>query len=810
MADLRYTVDVDTRGATRDVNNLKSTILGASAALGAAFAVSGLKDFGEGIISAARELENYTNQLRLVSNGTQDLERITNLLRETAVSNRTAFGETVDLFTKLRVATEEMGVSEQDVIDVTTKLSQALQVAGADAGTAQGAIRQFGQAMASGTVRGDEFNSLVEALGPALAIMARESGISVGELRRMSQAGELTADVFFNMLKNSNSLTDAFNKMQPTIEQLETQLNDAFTLALSQIGEATGLTQLYKDALNGVLELLTYITQTEEGIQALNTALQTLAALLAAIFSAALARTIVSIAASIGRVVTVIRTLGTVAAAAAAGAALLTPAGWVALGAAVVGGVAAWFGFGKALDGAREKAAAAKETQEEMLADTGELNDEMQGVAENSTTVAEQAKVTAAEIKKQVDETNRLVKNIDAVSDNFAQSNTALIQSLGFTRDRLELEAQLVNASDATKESKLAMLDYEQQHIARVRDLNAQLEAALNSTQQNEQVIAAIQAELQQVQQEYDNNLATVEQLTEQIAQQRAEQERILAIKRDSVAASEQLLDFQDRLNESTRLAQQEFDQLNMTEFEKELDNIRRRLDFGLQRQIQRINALTIDPDVKTALIETLRKETEKAIEQQQRLARESRDHQRTFGYGWQKAFEEYAENATNSARRAEDIFRTATEGMEELIVGFAKTGKFEWRGFVNELTEMLLRSQIKELIADVFGGSGVNGSGSGSSGGGFLSKIGSFFAGFFANGGNIPAGQFGVVGENGPEFISGPATITPMSGSNSSTSITYNINAVDAISFKQLVASDPEFIHAVAMNGGSSLAYGR
>jgi hypothetical protein len=74
-------------------------------------------------------------------------------------------------------------------------------------------------------------------------------------------------------------------------------------------------------------------------------------------------------------------------------------------------------------------------------------------------------------------------------------------------------------------------------------------------------------------------------------------------------------------------------------------------------------------------------------------------------------------------------------------------------------------------------------------------------FAGFFANGGMIPAGKFGVVGEAGPEFVSGPSQVTPMGGT-----VNYNINAVDAASFKQLVARDPQFIHSVAALGGSSL----
>jgi hypothetical protein len=126
----------------------------------------------------------------------------------------------------------------------------------------------------------------------------------------------------------------------------------------------------------------------------------------------------------------------------------------------------------------------------------------------------------------------------------------------------------------------------------------------------------------------------------------------------------------------------------------------------------------------------------------------------------------------------------------------------------------------IADTVGGIFGGGGGNsmisgggfGGGNdsffgGDSGGGFFDSItdtlGDFFGGFFANGGTLGAGKFGIAGENGPEFIGGPATVTPLGGS---TNVTYNINAVDAQSFKALIASDPGFIHSVAMAGAGSI----
>jgi lambda family phage tail tape measure protein len=103
----------------------------------------------------------------------------------------------------------------------------------------------------------------------------------------------------------------------------------------------------------------------------------------------------------------------------------------------------------------------------------------------------------------------------------------------------------------------------------------------------------------------------------------------------------------------------------------------------------------------------------------------------------------------------------------------------------------------IVDSIGSIFSGGGGGG------GGGFFSGLTDLFGGFFANGGMLGAGKFGVAGENGPELISGPASISPMGGT---TNVTYNINAVDAMSFKAMIAADPSFIYAVSQQGAGSI----
>jgi hypothetical protein len=78
-----------------------------------------------------------------------------------------------------------------------------------------------------------------------------------------------------------------------------------------------------------------------------------------------------------------------------------------------------------------------------------------------------------------------------------------------------------------------------------------------------------------------------------------------------------------------------------------------------------------------------------------------------------------------------------------------------------------------------------------------------------FAEGGYIPGGKYGIVGERGPELIRGPASVigtdetaAMLGGGGGITQVTYNISAVDSRSFKDLVASDPAFIYNVTRAG--------
>jgi len=300
---------------------------------------------------------------------------------------------------------------------------------------------------------------------------------------------------------------------------------------------------------------------------------------------------------------------------------------------------------------------------------------------------------------------------------------------------------------------------------------------------------------------EYDQKLAKAAEATKKFA---GTLDDVKIAGKDALGGGNQGIAFEFKeidkaireIENSTQDLAYELKTVNMNSLEKQINKIEHTLRQKLKTQVEELQKAMIPGNAEaiSQQIERITTATEEAIAKQREMVEEASANQRTFGYGWEEAFKKYSDEATNAALKAQRVFEITTRGMEDAIVNFAKTGKFSFRDFINTVLEELLRSNIRELIAVVFGGKKSSGS--------IFSKISDVFGGFFANGGFLPAGKMGIAGESGPELISGPANITPLGMG----SITYNINAVDAFSFRQLLATEPELLFAITEQGRRSL----
>jgi lambda family phage tail tape measure protein len=210
---------------------------------------------------------------------------------------------------------------------------------------------------------------------------------------------------------------------------------------------------------------------------------------------------------------------------------------------------------------------------------------------------------------------------------------------------------------------------------------------------------------------------------------------------------------------------------------------------------------------------------TESELSARELLAEEEDRLRKDFSTGWEGAYNDYIENSKNAADRARTYFTDFTRGIEDAFISFAKTGKLSFQNLIDSMIADVIRFQIRSAISNqsfggLFGSLGaLFGLGKGAGGGSIVdSSVSSSIlpgAVFGAAGGSLMADRPRMVGEAGPELFIPASNGTLISnnqlGGGGTTNINYNIQAVDASSFRTLVARDPQFIYAVTEQGRRS-----
>ena len=164
-------------------------------------------------------------------------------LRKVANQTRTSFADVVELYSRFARSSRTLGASQKDLLTVTTAISQSAIISGATSTEASNAMRQLSQGFASGTLRGEELNSVMEQLPRLADAISASLGITQGELRKMAAEGQITSkEVFDALLKQAPQLAEEFAKVPVTMSSAMTLLKNAAQEAATQFEQTTGLT----------------------------------------------------------------------------------------------------------------------------------------------------------------------------------------------------------------------------------------------------------------------------------------------------------------------------------------------------------------------------------------------------------------------------------------------------------------------------------------------------------------------------------------------------------------------------------------
>jgi tape measure domain-containing protein len=232
---------------------------------------AGLKSFvggisavliARGFLAATDAAKQLEAQLRLATMASGNFAQAQDDVRRIAQTTRSGLQETAQLYATFQRNAVELGISQQQAARATETVSKAFQISGASAAEAAGGLRQFLQGVQSGTLRGEELNSVLEN-APRLAKLVAESlGVTIGELRKMGQEGELTAEKLIRALtdrKFTAAIDAEFKELPVTFEQAMVQVKNAAIItfgAFDRGGEfSSALVNFITDGTGGFADL---------------------------------------------------------------------------------------------------------------------------------------------------------------------------------------------------------------------------------------------------------------------------------------------------------------------------------------------------------------------------------------------------------------------------------------------------------------------------------------------------------------------------------------------------------------------------
>ncbi|MCJ9485498.1 tape measure protein, partial [Acinetobacter baumannii] len=216
------------------------------------------------VSAAISKMDTYTglqNRLKLVTNNQVELNKATEDTFRIAQKTYSAWDSVLQVYQRFSDNAKTLNLTMDDTARLTETVSKAVAISGASAAAADAALVQFGQALASGTLRGEELNSVMEQT-PALAkAIAQGMGITVGELRTVAAEGKITSQEIVKALKNVQNDVDAlFAKTDITISQSLTLLNNEITKFVGESGKGSGAAEVLSGSIKtlaGNLDVLT-------------------------------------------------------------------------------------------------------------------------------------------------------------------------------------------------------------------------------------------------------------------------------------------------------------------------------------------------------------------------------------------------------------------------------------------------------------------------------------------------------------------------------------------------------------------------
>ncbi|WP_431623838.1 tape measure protein [Citrobacter freundii] len=241
--------------ASGSVSRFEGALNKVGVAIAAAFTIDAAKK----LIAIGDEMATLQARITRLSPSIDTAKETMSALSAIASQTGNSLSETERLWESLTTALKSAGATNSQILALTSTLQKIGTIGGSSSEEMANALRQFGQSIAGGTVRAEEFNSILEQMPELARQIASGLGISIGDLRKKMLEGKLTAEDALNAIqKQSQSVNEEFDKMPVNIDRAKNSLDVAFKNAINDINQAIGLTSTLAGLMQSVADNLNY------------------------------------------------------------------------------------------------------------------------------------------------------------------------------------------------------------------------------------------------------------------------------------------------------------------------------------------------------------------------------------------------------------------------------------------------------------------------------------------------------------------------------------------------------------------------
>jgi tape measure domain-containing protein len=247
------------RGAKQAATDMKAT---QTAAMG----LSNAAVFARGAIGAMISVQAVLGIVRVADNmnllqarvkdsvgATENFKQAFTDLGKISQTTGVELKTTVDIFQRLSFVRTELGATIDQMLSFTGTVEKLGVISGAGTASLNAGLMQLGQALGAGTVRAEEFNSLMENI-PAVAVaISSELGVTTAQLKNLVIEGKvLSEDVFAAILRQTEEVSARFAAMPQTVGMAGAAFSQTFGMIIADVNSATGGTNALAMAIGGL------------------------------------------------------------------------------------------------------------------------------------------------------------------------------------------------------------------------------------------------------------------------------------------------------------------------------------------------------------------------------------------------------------------------------------------------------------------------------------------------------------------------------------------------------------------------------